>query len=790
MLTNYIKIAWRNLWKHKLFSVINIVGLGLAMTFCFIQLIQIRSSFEKDTFHPYPDRTYRLLMDATAQDGNVFHLASTPVPLSEKLKSGYSGIDKTVRVIRTFGSSLSNGIKSLKVNGSYVDPAYFEIFGFKLEKGKPAIEPRTVVLSHETAERFFGNASPIGKTLTQKELGAFTITGVFAPLNEKRTHLQADLVVSMATYPLLNKEVNPNDWLNSNAYTFVLLNKGTHVEALDRALADITNKNARTVDFKGMKGHSYRRQQLSEISPDYENLLNNPSVEPIWKVGVSLLMALIIVSLAGFNYINLTLTRSLSRAREVGVRKVAGAARWQLTIQFLTETVLISFLALVVGYVGLQFMQSFIHVRWLNWRVQNMQLLWVMFIGFTLFTGLLAGLLPARILSSFQAIHILKGDIGPASLGKIGFRKALVVIQFVVALIFMTFNGIANSQFTYMATDNDNFNRKQILNVPLSDSSDFRLLTNEMANVAGVERIGVTSALLNEGSGKAKISQITGKAEAGIDAFIYSVDDNFIDNMRLTFVAGKNLPKSTSDSSSHFVVINEKAVQTLGFSNPRDIVGQEIKLNENDVLIAGVVKNFCFMRYELPVSPLVLGYDPNYMKVLSIQVAENAEPDQLTAALGSVWKKFHPHEAFVYSWYEQQLYEDYKEGGDQKFMAVIVFIVFLIAGLGLLGMVTYSTEKRTKEVGIRKVMGATTTQLMQLLAGDFLKLILIAGTIALPLGYVLGGLFLQIFTYHAQLGPGVFLVCLGSLLLIGLLSIGIQTYRTALSNPAKTLRSE
>ena len=790
MLTNYLKIAWRNLWKHKLFSAINIVGLGVAMTFCFLQLIQVQGSFEKDSFHPYPDRTYRILTDAVDREGKVYHLASTPVPLGEKLKNNYSGIEKTVRVIRSFGGNLSNGLKSLRLNGMYVDPAYFDVFGFQLEKGKPAVEPRTMVLTHETAERFFGTANPVGKTLTQKDLGTFTVTGVFAPLNDYRTHLRADLVVSMATYPLLNQDDKKNDWLAYDAYTFVLLNKGANLNALDRALASVGKDNSKNVNFQNQKSHAFRWQRLLDISPDYENLLNNPYVEPIWKVGVNWLMALIIVSLAAFNYINLTLTRSLSRAREVGVRKVAGAARSQLTIQFLTETVLISFLALGIAWLGLQFMQAYVHVGWLTWHVQHVAALWGLFIGFTLLTGLLAGLLPARMLSSLQAVHILKGEIGPTTFGKAGFRKTLVVIQFVVALVFMTFNGIANSQFAYMATDNDNFNRRHILNIPLTDSSDFRLLQNEMKTLAGVERIGLASALFHESAGKAKLSRKTRKEDQRTDAYMYAVDAGFIQNMKLIFVAGQNIPQSTSDSSSRFVVLNEKAVQTLGYRNPKDVIGQTIGLNDTPVLVSGVVKNFRFMQYELPVSPLVLGYDAREIAVLSVYTTATADPDKLTAALAGVWKRLQPHESFVYAWYEQQLYEEYREGGDQKFMAVIVFIVFLIAGLGLLGMVTYSTEKRAKEVGIRKVMGATIPQLMSLLAGDFLKLILIAGAIALPVGYLLGSLFLHIFTYHASLGPGTFLLCLGSLLLIGLGSIGIQTYRTASSNPVKTLRSE
>lgn len=790
MFQNYIKIAFRNLWKHKLFSLINILGLGFAMAFCFLQLMQVQSSFEKDSFHPYPDRTYRIITNATGKDGKVYSLASTPLPLGEKLISNHSVIEKSARVVRNFGSKLNSGIKTLNVSGMYVDPAYFDIFGFKLESGKPCIEPGTVVLTKEMSERFFGNANPVGKVLTNPELGNFTITGVFSSLKPYTTHLKSDMVISMASFAQLNKTIKADNWLDYNTYTFVLLTKGSRPEALDRAILDIAKDNNKNVAFKDLKSHTYISQRLDAISPDWQNLINNPYIEPIWKIGVSLLIPLIIILLAGFNYVNLTLTRSLSRGREVGVRKVAGAKRWQLIMQFLTETTLIAFFALFVGYLGLLFMKSYVNVRWLNWEVQQNGMLWTAFLIFTLFTGIIAGILPARILSAYEPAQIMKGGLGPSGVGKISFRKSLVVIQFVVALVFMTFTGISNSQFEYMATDNENFNRKDILNIPLL-SKDYQLLANEMTKQADVERLGVASATLNEGSGKAKISRIGSKVlnDEALDTYIYAADANFIENMELKFIAGNNLPAASADSTVHFAVINERAVKVLGFRNSGDVVGQLIKLNETNVQVSGVVKDFCFMRYELPVAPLVLAFDPGEIKVLSLKITKGAEKEKVIASLSAIWKRFHPHESFVYSWYEQQLYDDYAEDGDQRFTGVIVFIVFVIAGMGLLGMVTYTTEKRTKEVGVRKVMGANVAQIMTLLSTGFVKLILIASVIAVPIGYSLGALFLNIFTYHTTLGPKVFLVCLGNLLLIGISTIGVQAYRTALTNPADTLRS-
>ncbi|WP_167019801.1 ABC transporter permease [Chitinophaga sp. Cy-1792] len=793
MLRNYFKIAWRNLWKHRLFSVINVIGLGLAMAMCLLIIIQIQAGFERDGFHPYPDRTYRILTDVTAKDDKTYSLASTPQPLAEKLMTEQSGIAAVAQVIRGFGGSFSNRVKSLPAWGHYVSPDYFKVFGFPLEKGQPAVAPYTVVLSHETAEKFFGDADPVGKTLETKDQGVFTVSGVFAPLGNKQTHLDADIVASMATWPLLNPTQAQDDWLNYNAYTYVLLNKGTPVSQLDNILAEVRADNRKHVDFTAYKDHHFEYQRLKDISPDFRGLINNPGVEPWFKLLVNAIMVLVIISLAIFNYINLTLTRSLSRTREVGVRKVAGATRWQLIMQFLTESTLIAFCALLIGVLGLYTMKSFIHARWMIWEVQHPAVLWLSFAGFTLFTGLIAGTAPARIMSAAKPVAILKGTLGPAGFGKIGLRKALIVTQFVVSLVFMVFTAIMYSQFRYMATDNDNFNRKGILNIPLADGTNYRLLHNEVAHLTGVSSIGATSAPLNEGAARTKLTR-NSRTKAGmdpLDAYTYSVDAGFIRNMKLSFVAGSNLPENDMDTAKgHFVVINEKAVQSLGLTDAKSSIGQTILLDSTEKIVAGVVKNFNFMRYEMPVVPLVLQYDPAAFKTLSLLVQAGTPKEAITASLQNIWKRLYPYEPFQYSWYEQQLYDRYMENEDLKLFGIIIMIVFVIASLGMLGVVTHTTEKRAKEVVIRKIMGAGIVQVMRLLSWSFVKLIIIATLIGLPLGTVLGSLFLHIFTWHATPGIAIYVACISSLAVVCFLTIGVQVYRTALLNPALALRQE
>ena len=788
MIRNYFKIAFRSLWKNKLFSFINIFGLGLAMTFGLIALIQIQNVFEFDNFHPYPERTYRILTDFKDEKDKKIAYASSPFLLADKLKNDYGFVEKSTKVVRYFSGEMTNRLKAIRVNGIYVDPSFFDIFGFPLEKGSLPVAPNTVVLNHETAEKFFGTADPIGKTLTHHDYGIFTVTGVLKPYKYRGTHFRSDLMVSMATFTTLNKDKQDlKNWSKYDTYTFVLINKNTQPEVLDRALGTIALQNKKDTDF-GRTSHTYRRQALADISPDFEGLENNGYVDTILDLSVNFLMSLIIVALAGFNYTNLTLARSLSRAREVGVRKVSGAVRWQLIGQFITEAVVLAFFALFVAFISFQFIHQYIHLSWITWEVDNQLMMWGIFAGFTLLTGVIAGVLPARILSSFQPAQVLKGDLGPSSFGKISFRKSLTVIQFVVTLIYLTLNATMYSQFNYMATENENFNRKDILNVTLADN-DYKLLTNEISRLTGVESIGVTSDPFGGGSSQYAIK--AKRTDINWAASYFAVDNHFIDNMKLTFVAGKNLPKATIDSSGNFVLLNENAVKTLHLGSSQEAIGKSIWLNnEKEAIVTGVVKDFCFSNYQFQVTPALFQYNPKQFHVLSIKTASGISESELVSSIETIWKRYHPYEAMVYNWYEKELYDRYFPGEDMKFSGIMTLVGFVIAIMGLLGMVTYSTEKRTKEIGIRKVMGANVNELMRLLSWSFLKLLFISGLIAFPLGYLTSFLFLQIFAFHTSVDIVLLAASFGIIFLIGICTIGFKTYQAALMNPVKSLKME
>lgn len=794
MFQNYFKIAVRNLWKHKLFSVINIFGLASGLMVCFLVIAHSKAVLSYDRFQPKRERIYRIITDVKGEGQGPASYATSPLCVAPALKRDYDFVEEITRVI-PLPKTWAGNDKRLEAVVLAVDPGFFTLFQFPLEKGQPATAPFTVVITPKTANRFFGTTNPIGKLLYQERLGLLTITGVLAevPLN---THLKFDALVSLSSFPSASKQGAYWDWQQyANGYTYTLLKTNTSVDRLQHALSRLVQGvNVNTVSSKQIH-YSLRPQALTQLSPAFEMLNGRMLNEKyIGELISELLVGLITLLMAGFNYVNLTLARSFGRVREVGVRKVLGALKRQVLGQFIVESVVVALGAFCLAYLMTTLTRSMPAIQlWLlsgvAWDVQ----LWLVLIGFTLLIGVLAGWVPAKILARLEPAIVFRSYSGLQIIRGLSFRKALTVAQFAFSLIAMIVLLTLSRQFQFFTTADYGFRQKGLLTIPLHEQAQRQRFENELRQLADVDRVTASSGLLSELNEIWYVRRYQNRPDS-LRAVTVAVDTNFIQTMNLSLVAGTNLPAQVGLTSNQkmgrFILINEEAVRRFQFGNPAKAVGRTLWIGDsNEVEVAGVVKNFRYSWLSQPIQPLLLFDQPNRLRWLSVSVAEGAE-NRALSRIKSIWKRLLPYEPFLGEWYDAYLRAKYDQSKFTDVFILLIGVSLSIACLGLLGMVTYNLQMRVKEISMRKILGGTVVQIFLMISWSFSKLLLIALLIAYPIGFLLGNALLNNFAYRVSIGLETFGICFGLLVILGGLTIGIRTYQAAQANPVSNLRRE
>lgn len=794
MIRNYIIISWRSLLRNRLFSFINIFGLALSMSVGMMVLLRIVDNFSYDTFHPASEKTFRILSGLVQRNGHKTELATTPLPLEHILSTDTGLIQEAVRLYPALRHKAVHNETEFTIQGAFTNEAFFKVFGFTLKYGNRATAlqaPFSIVLSEATSTRLFGSMNPVGEVISFDRLGEFEVTGVLLTPPEK-SHITFEAYASSSSVMALEQQglllPRTDEWDTfEEAYTYVLLKEDVSqdilVAKLNSVAASLNHENHQAII-------SFFPQALSNITPGARDLYHETSRGNSWsKLLTEVAIALIILVSACFNYTNLSIARALTRGKEVGIRKLSGARRWQIFAQYITESLLIAFGALCVSQVFLAFILEYQPFNSGYEMVPAITIdapVVIVFIAFTFFAGIIAGAIPAWILSSFKPVKVLRSMWSENIMGGISLRKGLMVFQFSLSLVVLIFLTAFYKQFQFMGSADAGFAKANILVVPFK--GNHLVLDAAVSQISGVERIAHTSAHFG-GRPTGRISLYSNESLLEYQQIsYYNTDASLIEMMQLDLVAGENFSHAMADE--RFVLINERAAVVLGHPMPADAVGTQYYLEDSTtVTVKGVIKDFYHRSVGNPLEPLVFRDRPSGFAEALVAISPAAH-GEVKARIESAWKDLYPDQSPAIQWLDEKIADMHNPTADISLLGFLAFITVTVATMGLLGLVIYTVETKRKEISIRKIVGASVVQIMVLLSSGYMRLLIIAGAIAVPLGYALSTYFLMAFANRTAFGMGSLAFGFLLLMTIGLITISSQTFYAARQNPSQNLRSE
>jgi putative ABC transport system permease protein len=802
MFKNYLKIAWRNLMKNKIFSFINIFGLTIGLTSFLLIALYVFDEFTFDGFHKNADNIYRVVEHKINEEGTEAKIAGTAYQVSEKGKIDLPEIDDAARLLtisRTNVSTLENA-NVFYENYTIGSPGLLTVFDFKLLQGDrhTALNaPHSVIITEETAKKLFSSTDVLGKAIKiSADSILFKVTGVLEnfPAN---SHLSFNLLFSEVSMGKEFKDFINTDW-NSNAFTtYLLLKSNVDPHKLEARINNIVFTNS---DHKNAVKRNIILQPLKDIH-FYSGAIegNSGRTGDITYMYVFSIVGLFVLLIACINYMNLTTARFANRAKEIGVRKVTGASRKILIGQFLTECFLVTIIALVfaLGLVKLL-------LPWFNSFTEKQLVLglhtdsriWMGIIITTIMVGLLAGIYPAMFQSGLTPMSLIKSKL-KLSKGNVSLRRSLVVSQFALSIIMIVATIIVYMQIRYLKTKDMGFNKEQLLVIDINSGKIRRgaeTIKTEIAKLTQVKNVSVSSRVPGEWKDIPKITAKARNAQGGNGTELYflGVDNQFLNTYQINLVKGRNFAYgSLADSSS--VIINETAARQLGITEPLEQL-IDIPLNNLfTVRVIGIVKDFNFQSLREPLAPMMLGFEKNPVQSIDYFTAkvETTNMDETLKRMNAILQSIDQDHLFEYHFLDNQWDLFYRE---DKIRETIFFSValltILIASLGLFGLATYAAEQRIKEIGIRKVLGASVPNIVSMLSKDFLKLVIISALLAFPLAWWAMHHWLQDFAYHITISWWMFLAAGILAVLIALFTISFQAIKAAVANPVKSLRTE
>ncbi|NBC01536.1 MAG: FtsX-like permease family protein [Bacteroidetes bacterium] len=801
MLRSYLTTTLRTLWKHRGTTTINVLGLAAGMAVCLLVALLFWDQVTHDAFHPGSDRLYRV---TTEHQNNSRPFAASPAGLAPVLREDVTGTETATRISRRTRENVVRDGQGYWADGLYAEPGFFDVFGFELATGRAdeaLVAPYTAVVSEELAERVYGTMDVIGETFRLGDDDLFTITGV-VNRSAYRSHLAFDVLLSFATLQQTRPDRLASDWERGYSYyTYLRLAPRTTPSDLAASLRAIEEQYLPPPTEAGRQPLRFQLQAVANIP--FGPTLSNEIAEGMVPATVGYFLgalALLVLLAAGFNYVNLSTARSLTRAREVGVRKAVGARRWHVIGQFIAEAVVVSGLALAVavallqGLVPLFNQLSIVHQVGAQIDVAPGPMLYAVFVGFALSVGGLAGLYPAWHLSRFQPARVLKssGPREPPGTVWMTPRKVLIVLQFTVALVVMVTTVLVYQQAAYLGRAPAGIQTEDLVHIELQEAP-YAPFQQQAQQVPAVEQVGAANTVPLSGATWSATLATTQSSEP-VTAVYYAADFEFVDAVGLSLVATDGWTE-TSFENGPSVLINEGAAARLGFDTPEAALGEPLTLNPDSarsVRVAGVVRNFHTRYSDAASKPVVFHFNPSRFQVALVRVAPEA-PAEATAALTAAWGRFDDTNPAMIRNYADLVRNRTGAAALAEIsgiLALVAGLAVLISCLGLLGIALYAVQTRVKEIGIRKALGASVPSIVGRLSRDFLVLIGAAVGLGLPLAWWINALWLDNFAYRIALSVGPLILCAAGLLALALCAIGSQTIRAARLDPATTLRDE
>ncbi len=801
MFKNYLKIAYRNIKKHTGYSLINVAGLAIGMACCILILLFVFDELSYDKFHENHDRIYRVTRKWFNADGVVnLHLGHVAPPAAPLLKNDFPEIIHAVRIIGAGGLLVGHDSAFYEESRFFfAEEDVFKVFTFDMIAGDPETalqDPFSVVITDVMAERYFGTEDPIGRSLTiqaSSQKADMKVTGVIKPLPHN-SHFHADFLGSFKTYEAVVGDRELQSWSSNNYATYLLMAEGYDINRLKSQLDPF-------IDRHMSEGRSERTklelQPLTDIHL-YSHLDSEIEANSdITYVYVFSIIALFILLIACVNFMNLATARSAGRAKEVGLRKVIGAQRPQLIRQFLSESIITAVLSLLIALgivlLVLPKFNQFIS-RDLSLNISANILLFIFLFFIAIFVGLISGIYPAVFLSAFKPVRVLKGNLDTGKKG-LSFRTVLVVFQFATSIILIVCVSVVSGQLDYMQTRNLGFDEEHVVVLPSSPTIIFRLegfktrlLQNpNILSISAAKR--VPSGRLLDSAGSRVLS---GETSEPIKFRIAQlrVDYDYLPTFKMELAAGRNFSREMGTDPTQAFIINETAAKRIGWESPEEAVGKGFGYGQRNGQIIGVVKDFHFESLHQEISPIVMHLSKSDMSQVSIRIGPENIP-QTMSFLKDIWAEMRPDYPFSYYFIDEnfdQLYRSEEQLG--KIFSYFAFLSVLIGCLGLFGLASYSAERRTKEIGIRKVLGASASGITVLLSKEFTKWVLLANLIAWPAAYLIMSKWLQNFAYRSGIGFGTFFLAGGIAWGIAFLTVAYQAIKASIADPITALKYE